>query len=332
MNNLPILYTIPIWNLTRGYGDKEEIFIPWTNEWINKRWVKRKVENFDEEYYYQRWILNKTVKSEYVIPKCEVCGNPIKYKNLFGNHSRTCSRKCMNYMLNHFPEYEESRIKCRNNNPVLQEGGLTIYLRNHPERGLDNRLKAYKDRRLGFGYMHDNKESEDKWKRSVRDFNDSGGALGVIYRDPIRRDKILANNRTSTIKSTSEISKDLFRKIDQIFKDFGYGKSYYGENEFIVYNTKKVGDSKICRMLDFYNPKSKICIEFQGSYWHPRNIERYGVEKVEESIKNDLIRDYFIKKSISDIKIYYIYEDEYINDPDFVIDFVISKIIENELT
>lgn len=300
MNNLPILYTIPIWNLSRGYGDKKEIFIPESNLWVNFRWVKRKIKNFDENRYYQRWVLNKTVESEYIYYKCVVCKKILR-TSIFGDHKMTCGKKCSNFMINNFPEYENSRKLAIKNNPVLQEGGLTTYLKNHPERGLNNRLKAYKDRRTGFGYMHDNKDSEMKWIRNMLN-------KGKVY----------------TSSSASKISLELFNKLDKLLRTMGFGKSYYGDNEYKVY-TRNSGDSKYYRLLDFYNKFLNIAIEFQGDYWHPRDILKYGCDKVFSSIVNDTDRANYIKNSIG-CRFYFITESDYVNNKESVINEILEDI------
>lgn len=205
-------------------------------------------------------------------------------------------------MRNTFDEYEEYRRKVKENNPVLQEGGLTIYLRNHPEKGLNNRLKAYKEKRVGFGFMH------KKFEESLKDLDGKAGNLGIPY-----------SSRNKKDSSVSKISLDLFANLAIIFKSFGYHKIYYGENEYVI-STKEFGDIKSYRRLDFYCEELNLGIEFQGDYWHKRDLSKYSEDEVKESIDNDYLKYKSIKLAIPGITIKYIYENEYRNNPQIIID------------
>jgi len=72
------------------------------------------------------------------------------------------------------------------------------------------------------------------------------------------------------------------------------------------------------RFLDFYIPKLKKCIEFDGEYWHKRHYAKY------------IIRDIEIRRSRPDIKILNISERDFINNPDYVVDKCIDWIFNNE--
>jgi endogenous inhibitor of DNA gyrase (YacG/DUF329 family) len=325
---LPVLYTIPLWNLTRGVGDRKEVFIPETGEWINFRWVKRSVKGFDPHRYYQRWVLNKTVESEWVVFRCQYseCGSILDY-NMFGGHKLFCSRRCQSLELWKDDQYQKKTI---GNNPVLQEGGLTLYLKNHPERGLENRLKAYEDGRVGFKFMHSNPSSSEKWKDSMKPFYESGGSTGLLHKNPEWHEnwkktaigcqpggltKYLHDKGIyPKVGKASKISRRFFTSLSKYMSLMGLGfkgEFYYGDYEFLVKTGPSVGDVKDVRFLDFYASGLSIIVEFQGDYWHPRDTDKYGIDKVKESVTNDEIRRLAILNSLPGSRFYYVTESDY---------------------
>ena len=125
--------------------------------------------------------------------------------------------------------------------------------------------------------------------------------------------------------SVSKISLELFRELDKSLRLMGYPRSYYGENEKIVMTGSKIGDKSHYRKLDFYNEFLNIAIEFQGDHWHPRDIFKYGCDKVFSSIINDTDRANYIKNSIG-CRFYFITESDYVNNKKSVINEILEDI------
>lgn len=78
----------------------------------------------------------------------------------------------------------------------------------------------------------------------------------------------IANFKINT--RTSAQSQSLFNKI----ADFLPARTFlYGENEQ-PFSASKLGKNRRCYFLDFYEPATKLCIEFDGKFWHCENKER----------------------------------------------------------
>lgn len=71
------------------------------------------------------------------------------------------------------------------------------------------------------------------------------------------------------------------------------------------------------KFIDFYIKELNLAIEFDGSYWHRNDTEN--------SIKE---RDNAIKEKIPLLEIYHIKEQDYINNKEYVINYIVSIIKE----
>lgn len=92
---LPVLYTIPEWNLVRGYRSSKYYYVPWLNRWISSRFISSYLFKIDKSVqdYYDRWFLNITVPSDR--PKCPYCGRNLWFKELCSGYLKTCgSNEC----------------------------------------------------------------------------------------------------------------------------------------------------------------------------------------------------------------------------------------------
>lgn len=144
-------------------------------------------------------------------------------------------------------------------------------------------------------------ERQDTWQKTMND-------------KPIEEIERI-NRAKMGKKSFSKISQTLFWWIDELLNE-KYKKIYFAEkkneqntfenNEFMVRTTNNTN-----RFLDFYIPKIKKCIEFDGDYWH--DINTVG------NVERDKIREEEIIDTIKDIQILHIKEKDYNDDPEKVI-------------
>jgi hypothetical protein len=106
-------------------------------------------------------------------------------------------------------------------------------------------------------------------------------------------------------------------------------KMYYGEKEWFI----SLGKTII--FVDCYIPYYNVVIEFQGDYWHA-NPKKYGSEdlihyknhkkiKAEEVWEMDEARKRVIQTAL-DCKVVYIWEMDFVNDNDGVIERLIKEI------
>lgn len=92
--NLPVLYTIPKWQLIIYYhSNKIRYFIPPSGKWANKATLTSLLSEvgLTKQEYYDRWVLNITVPSER--PKCinPDCGKEAMFLNMADGYSTICS-------------------------------------------------------------------------------------------------------------------------------------------------------------------------------------------------------------------------------------------------
>lgn len=133
------------------------------------------------------------------------------------------------------------------------------------------------------GMKLSNSKESTRIKRSL-------AASEINSRDYMREihSKIITevNNRLKV--GISNMSTSLFSDVCSKLPDNIREESKYGVgNEVIVKTGPEVGDIKLRRSLDFCVPSLMKIVEFNGKYWHPRDIEKYGIDKVNESIVND---------------------------------------------
>lgn len=91
-SNLPVLYTIPKWNLKRGSGSNSiYYYIPMIDKWVNNKILYKTLSKLgiNDQDYYDRWFLNITVPSDR--PKCSAgCGRFRKYKSVGYGYTKYC--------------------------------------------------------------------------------------------------------------------------------------------------------------------------------------------------------------------------------------------------
>ena len=86
--NLPVLYTIPEWNLRIKIGNEYSYLIPEIGKYTSYRSVikiLRKLE-IDIQSWYDRWFLGIT--SKFDRPRCKICGKEAAWKGLLNAYGR----------------------------------------------------------------------------------------------------------------------------------------------------------------------------------------------------------------------------------------------------
>lgn len=91
---LPILYTIPKWELIRGTGHSTRYYVPELGRWISSKYLSRDLKEIGMtvQEYYDRWFLNITAPSER--PKCKKCGKELKFGRMSSGYPEYCSISC----------------------------------------------------------------------------------------------------------------------------------------------------------------------------------------------------------------------------------------------
>lgn len=125
--------------------------------------------------------------------------------------------------------------------------------------------------------------------------------------------KRITSNIENNLKMFSNISQELFSKIDEIL-NLNFNESfYYIKNK--EYKIKLDGFKSY--YLDYYIPGLKLCIEFDGDLWHANPLKykpedkpsNYLEDTAEEIWKRDKERQAFIESQ--GIKVVRIWESEY---------------------
>ena len=90
---LPVLYTIPRWNLVRGSGRLMVFYVPYIDKFVSNMNLSNILKEFNitSQDYYDRWFLNITVKSDR--PKCPVCEFECSFIKVSRGYRLTCCNK-----------------------------------------------------------------------------------------------------------------------------------------------------------------------------------------------------------------------------------------------
>lgn len=96
--NLPVLYTIPKWNLIKKDPNEfcYRFFVPELGKWLPNNNLDRMLRSYlgiSSQEYYDRWFLNITVPSDR--PKCP-CGKLVQYIDANRGYRTFCCKSCSN--------------------------------------------------------------------------------------------------------------------------------------------------------------------------------------------------------------------------------------------
>lgn len=170
--DLPVLYTIPKWNILQLTGRKfNRYFVPELNEWVFSNKLSERLEELGitKQSWYDRWILNITTPLER--PKCRTCGREVEFKDMVYGYRTSCNNSCSaQYRENNSEQYSlYHEFK-------LNGGGFGLMASNPEEYTLQ---REWLDSGGGFGYMWKNLEHYPE----VIKFLESGGAIGHMMRN-----------------------------------------------------------------------------------------------------------------------------------------------------
>jgi hypothetical protein len=136
------------------------------------------------------------------------------------------------------------------------------------------------------------KKRQEKWQQTLK--NKTEQEIKEINKRKV------VNGLLSFNKGYSKISQELFWNIYNRLHDkfniyFATKENNNKNNEYIVETEHGI------RLLDFYIEELRLCIEYDGYFWHKKRK------------KEDLLRENEIYKSIPGIRILRITENEYVN-------------------
>ena len=257
---------------TKGVGRNREYYLPEPNRWVKNFSAKNLVGTtiLNQRHWYNRYILG--IDDPEYSPEC--C--------LDGCESRVGGFKGTQYG---YPIYCSCKCNAKAHADLLVTSSHTPEVESKRSASLLATLNT----------------PEYKLGQSIRSSN--------MWKDPEFRKKNLPKIPRNH-KNISKISKEAFDMVNELFRISGWGECIYGTKELRIETGVNLNDNKICRYVDFYNPLMNVVIKFQGDYWHPRCPEKYGLDRVRDSISNDLTKELMIKKSLAD-DIFYIFEHEF---------------------
>lgn len=216
------------------------------------------------------------------------------------DYSPLCSKGDCNNKVNNFKgaEYGYPLYCCllhaRLDEDMSEEKSKSIKLAMaDPQNKLNHKLAT----KLGHNTPEYKKYQSDKSKRQ--------------WEDPEYREKNLSKIPRSHL-SQSKISIKFFDELKSLLRSLALGRLFIREK--YVKTGPECSDDHPYRYIDLYIEDLGIGIEFQGDYWHPRDISRYGCQAVLTSVMKDQSRKSAIMKSdLNPHEIYYITESDYIN-------------------
>lgn len=161
-NNLPVLYTVPKWNLVRGEGRTLEYYIPQLDRWVNRGAFTRVLSKIGitTQEYYDRWILNITVPSDR--PKCLAgCGRYKKFAKVsFGYYPSCSDERCVSYL-----KSENGKI-AQNDPKVIEKRVATLKITNKLPEVSKRRSDSAKE-------CQSTPEARERNRRSAKNYHES---------------------------------------------------------------------------------------------------------------------------------------------------------------
>ena len=310
--------------------------------------------------YFEKYLL-KTKDEKF--GKCLVCGKPLStegkrfsflYENGFRRHvHRQCSQPTKEHWILMFGEKEgiekwnrycELQSKSNTFEYKQQKYGWTkeefdnynrsraVTLKNLTEKygkeEAEKRFKSYCEKQSYAGCKLDyfiEKYGEQEGTKRYNELNKRKALtldnLINVYGETLGKEKYF-ELKTKEHNFYSKISKELFDKLQIKFPN---RKFYYVDNEFGLYDEI----NKKYNKYDFTDNVNKLIIEFNGEHFHaksPDDLTFYNPYKPEltaqEQFQFDETKKMCAKRK--GYKIYYIWENEYINNTNKIIENCIS--------
>lgn len=208
-------------------------------------------QNFCNRQCYAKWLIDHPINKKLdIIRNCETCGKEIKltYKNKHWSNERYCSEECRNIGMR--KNYEKN---CLKNHGVLS----TSTLKEVKEKTLKTKLEKY-------GTIS---PSVDKIKQTWKSKSDKDIANIVQKRHDTNLKRYGVNN-------TSKLKYYIDKGFNTRYKNHSLNTSKPEEKIFELLkkkfkNVKRQYDSDLYPFhCDFYIPKEKLYIEYQGNWTH----------------------------------------------------------------
>jgi G:T-mismatch repair DNA endonuclease (very short patch repair protein) len=188
----------------------------------------------------------------------------IKYEAYRGKQSRTNTfeykREKYGMSKKEFNEYNKSRAVTLDN--LIKKHGKdtgTIKYLEYVEKQKYTKSRLYMLEKFGYEKYTD---IQNRKKRTLDNFiMKYGKVLGI------KKYKEMIDKRSSNVgNAVSKSAIEYFFKLERLLVELGIrctDSMYYGKNkEHVIYDTNRIF------MLDYYLPSYKLCIEYNGDYWH----------------------------------------------------------------
>lgn len=338
--------------------------------------LKRRGISFKEWYDYH--YLPRDENGEYIYPKCKYCKNISKwseYDKRYLCYCKDCRSSYMSEIASNAAKIQAKKNgndRCSRDYMVARYGEETGLKKWNEWRNKISRSRTLDGLIDKFGTeigpkKYDEICESDRYSHSLNGYIDKYGLeegtkrylsmknhISMLRTDPnycieLNGDDSKFINlyntsvkNLSNVKSYSEISKKLFDSIieriyllsDDISEDV-----YYGDKEWKIPNTWKVGDIKRFRIPDFFIRSKSIIFEFQGDYWHKRpSSPEFNLSELTPEMEGNIKSDFYKLQSYRRLgyNAFLIHEYEYRLNPDVVIEecikFITNESFRNEYT
>jgi len=252
-------------------------------------------------------------------------------KNPAAGHNGEYSPFSVNFYLRQGHSQEESEKlaidKQQSKNHKAGSNCIEYWLnRGHTKEDAKQKLKERQstNSKSAFIGRYGKEEGIKKWKERQVKWQNTLKSKPQDEIDEINRKK-LGGLRNIMGRGYSVISQELFSEIYKCMDNKDVYFAILHDNEIIPdsknneYVVKTINGKH--RMLDFYIPSLKKCIEFDGDYYHSEKFKKGNIER-------DRIRESEIKDTISDIQILHVTEKSYRDDPNKVVQECLEFIYE----
>lgn len=243
---LPVLYTIPIWNLIIGSGRTMKYYVPWTNECINCFHLSKYLSKIGltDQDYYDRWILNITVPSDR--PKCKVCGwRTCSYNRLSVGYRNTCCETECKSTLSARIRVENYKLLSDEEKKSRWENRINIF--NSKRDDINKKVKETKDKRKELDPLYYSRSHSEATKKSYRNNPERAVKQGITISNNYKNPEY--SKKMSEAISKSNSSPEVKEKISK-----GLRRHYYDhENR----KKAKVRMTEINRRRDVRESRSR---------------------------------------------------------------------------
>ena len=202
-------------------------------------------------------------------------------KYMYDTKKRIVSTNCVEYWTRRGFTEDDAKQKVKERQAV---GSLANFQKRHGE---EEGLQKWKDRQI-------------KWQNTMK---------SKPLDERIRINKAKMGNRSYS-KVSQVLFVSIYEKVKNIYSDCKFAiMKKDGRLEDNGINDEYVVDiNGSIKLLDFYIPSIKKCIEFDGDFYHSEKFRKGNIQR-------DALREQEIITAITDIQILHINEHEYKKDP-----------------